>query len=121
MIASQAEAVVIGASAGALDALSVILPALPAGFRLPVIVVVHIPSDKRSALAKLFEAKCRIPVQEAEDKEPINGGTIYFAPPDYHLLVETDKRLSLSNDEPILFSRPSIFSSKVLPMLIALL
>ena len=108
MIASEAEAVVIGASAGALEALSVILPMLPAGFRLPLMVVVHVPPDKRSVLAELFQAKCRIPVREAEDKEPIDGGTVYFAPPDYHLLVEADKSLSLSSDEPVLFSRPSI-------------
>ena len=108
MTASQAEAVVIGASAGALEALSVILPALPAGFGLPLIVVVHVPPDKRSMLAELFQAKCRIPVREAEDKEPISGGTVYFAPPDYHLLIEAEKSLSLSSDEPVLFSRPSI-------------
>jgi two-component system chemotaxis response regulator CheB len=108
MTANPTEAVVIGASAGALGALSVILPALPAGFRLPLIVVVHVPPDKRSMLAELFQAKCRIPVREAEDKEPINPGTVYFAPSDYHLLVETEKSLSLSSDEPVLFSRPSI-------------
>jgi two-component system, chemotaxis family, protein-glutamate methylesterase/glutaminase len=108
MMASQAEAVVIGASAGALEALSIILPALPAEFRLPLLVVVHVPPDKRSVLAELFRAKCRIPVREAEDKEPVVGGTVYFAPPDYHLLVEVDKSLSLSGDEPVLFSRPSI-------------
>jgi two-component system, chemotaxis family, protein-glutamate methylesterase/glutaminase len=108
MTAAQAEAVVIGASAGALEALSVILPALPAHFKLPVMVVVHVPADKPSVLAELFGAKCRIPVREAEDKEPIVGGTVYFAPPDYHLLVEVDKSLSLSSDEPVLFSRPSI-------------
>jgi two-component system chemotaxis response regulator CheB len=108
MIESQAEAVVIGASAGALEALSVILPTLPAEFSLPVMVVVHVPPDKRSVLAELFRAKCRIPVREAEDKEPIIGGTVYFAPPDYHLLIEMDKSLSLSSDEPVLFSRPSI-------------
>ncbi|KQY19142.1 chemotaxis protein CheB [Rhizobium sp. Root482] len=102
------EAVVIGASAGALEALSVILPALPKNFRMPVIVVVHVPSDKRSILADLFRAKCRLSVREAEDKEPITGGTVYFAPPDYHLLVEDGKSLSLSSDEPVLFSRPSI-------------
>lgn len=104
----QAEAVVIGASAGALEALSVILPALPAMFRLPVMVVVHVPPDRRSLLAELFQAKCRMAVMEAEDKEPIRGGTVYFAPSDYHLLVEVDKCLSLSTDEPVLFSRPSI-------------
>src|ERR1700742_2346745 len=108
MMADQAKAVVIGASAGALEALSVILPALPAGFRLPLIVVVHVPPDKRSMLAELFQAKCRIPVREAEDKEPISAGTVYFAPSDYHLLVETQKSLSLSSDEPVLSPRPSI-------------
>ena len=71
-------------------------------------VVVHVPPDKRSILAELFQAKCRITVREAEDKEPISGGTVYFAPPDYHLLVETDRSLSLSSDEPVLYSRPSI-------------
>jgi two-component system, chemotaxis family, protein-glutamate methylesterase/glutaminase len=108
MMPIQAEAVVIGASAGALEALSAILPALPAGFRLPLIVVVHVPPNKRSALTELFQAKCRLSVREVEDKEPISGGTIYFAPPDYHLLIEVDKTLSLSSDEPVLFSRPSI-------------
>jgi two-component system, chemotaxis family, protein-glutamate methylesterase/glutaminase len=104
----QAEAVIIGASAGALEALSVILPALPHDFRLPVMVVVHIPPDKKSILASLFDAKCRITVREADDKEPICAGTAYFAPPDYHLLVEMDRCLSLSSDEPVLYSRPSI-------------
>jgi two-component system chemotaxis response regulator CheB len=102
------EAVVIGASAGALEALSIILPALPAGFGLPLMIVVHVPPDKRSLLAELFQEKCRIAVREAEDKEPIAAGTAYFAPPDYHLLIETDKYLSLSSDESVLFSRPSI-------------
>jgi two-component system, chemotaxis family, protein-glutamate methylesterase/glutaminase len=102
------EAVVIGASAGALEALSVILPALPKDFRLPIFVVVHVPPDRQSVMAELFEAKCSLAVREAEDKEPISGGTIYFAPPDYHLLIEADRTLSLSSDEPVLFSRPSI-------------
>lgn len=108
MMAFRPEAVVIGASAGALDALSAILPALPADFRMPILVVVHVPSDRPSALADLFQAKCKLSVEEAEDKEPIAAGTVYFAPPDYHLLVEVDKRISLSSDEPVLFSRPSI-------------
>jgi two-component system chemotaxis response regulator CheB len=100
--------VVIGASAGALDALSTILPALPKDFGLPLIVVVHLPPDRPSLVADLLQAKCRIAVREAEDKEPIRPGTAYFAPPDYHLLVEVEKCLSLSSDEPVLFSRPSI-------------
>jgi two-component system chemotaxis response regulator CheB len=108
MSLDRPEAVVIGSSAGALEALSSILPALPAKFNLPVMAVVHLPPDKRSNLAELLQAKCRIPVREADDKEPIAAGTVYFAPPDYHLLIEPDKSLSLSSDEPVLFSRPSI-------------
>jgi two-component system chemotaxis response regulator CheB len=107
-MSGASQAVVIGASAGALEALSAILPALPANFRLPVVVVVHIPPDKRSVLAELFRAKCNLAVVEVEDKEPLIGGTVYFAPPDYHLLVEADRTLALSSEEPVLFSRPSI-------------
>jgi len=105
---AKAEAIVIGASAGALEALSAILPLLPADYGLPVMIVVHIPPDKKSVIAELFQAKCKIEVREAEDKEPIRGGTVYFAPPDYHLLVEADKTLSLSADEPVFYSRPSL-------------
>jgi two-component system, chemotaxis family, protein-glutamate methylesterase/glutaminase len=105
---STPEAVVIGASAGALDVLSNLLPGLPADYRLPILIVVHLPPDKTSLLAQLLRARCAIRVREAEDKEPIEPGVAYFAPPDYHLLVEQDKRLSLSDDEPVLFSRPSI-------------
>jgi two-component system, chemotaxis family, protein-glutamate methylesterase/glutaminase len=102
------EAIVIGASAGALDVLSNLLPALPSDYRLPILIVVHLPPDTTSLLAELMRARCGIRVREAEDKEPIEPGVAYFAPPDYHLLVEQDKRLSLSDDEPVLFSRPSI-------------
>ena len=85
-----------------------ILPALPRGYRLPVLVVVHLPPDKQSILADLFRSKCLVDVREAEDKEPLQGGTVYFAPPDYHLLVEHNRCLSLSSEEPVNYSRPSI-------------
>ncbi|MBO9518503.1 MAG: chemotaxis protein CheB [Porphyrobacter sp.] len=101
-------AVVIGASAGAIEALSVILPALPADFPAPVLIVVHIPADRGNFLSPLFAAKCQVSVREAEDKERAEPGTVYFAPSDYHLLVETDGTLALSGDEPVQHSRPSI-------------
>jgi two-component system chemotaxis response regulator CheB len=100
--------VVIGASAGAIEALSAILPALPRDYPLPVMVVVHLPAGKPNLLPELFRDRCQLTVKEAEDKEPIQPGHIYFAAPDYHLLVEGDRKLSLSADEPVLFSRPSI-------------
>jgi two-component system chemotaxis response regulator CheB len=108
MTGTLPQAVVIGASAGALEALSIILPSLPRQYSLPVMVVVHVPPDKTSILADLFAEKCDIRVVEAEDKEPVCNGTAYFAPPGYHLLVEMDKTLSLSNDQPVLYSRPSV-------------
>ncbi|WP_233248144.1 chemotaxis protein CheB [Caulobacter sp. D5] len=102
------KAVVIGASAGAVQALLTILPALPASFALPVLVVVHVPPDRDNVLVSLLQAKCRLTVKEAEDKEPLVGGTVFFAPSDYHLLVETDGTLAISTDEPVNYSRPSI-------------
>lgn len=102
------KAVVIGASAGAVQALLTILPALPADYPLPVLVVVHVPPDRGNVLVPLFEAKCQVQVKEAEDKEPIIGGVVYFAPSDYHLLVEADGALALSSDEIVNYSRPSI-------------
>jgi len=108
MTASSVQAVVVGASAGALEALFAILPALPKDYPLPIMIVVHLPPDKKSVLAELLQTKCQLAVREAEDKEPIEGGNVYIAPPDYHMMVELNKRLSLSNEEPVLFSRPSI-------------
>lgn len=98
----------MGGSAGSLEALSRILPHLPENFPLPILIVVHLPPDKKSMLAELLQSKCKLEVHEARDKEPIRAGHVYFAPPDYHLLVETDRHVSLSYDEPQLFSRPSI-------------
>lgn len=106
--AARPKAVVIGASAGAVEALTAVLSELPADFPVPIIVVVHIPPEKTSVLADLFRAKCRLDVREVEDKEPLVAGTVYFAPPDYHVICETDDRLSLAADEPVRFSRPSI-------------
>jgi two-component system chemotaxis response regulator CheB len=102
------QAVVIGVSAGGLNALSAILPQLPADYPLPVMIVIHLPPDRNSVVAELFDERCALTVREAEDKEDILPGHVYFAPPDYHLLVEADHRLSLSSEEPVLFSRPSV-------------
>jgi two-component system, chemotaxis family, protein-glutamate methylesterase/glutaminase len=107
-IAGRVDAVVIGASAGGVDALSTILAALPAGLRPPVFVVLHLPREGPSLLADIFAPKCAVPVREAVDKDRIEPGTIYFAPPDYHLLVDDGPQIALSADEPVHHSRPSI-------------
>lgn len=102
------EAIVIGGSSGAIDALTVLLPQLPAGVRAAVIVLLHLPRDRRSLLVDIFRERCALPVREAEDQQPIQRGHLYFAPPDYHLLVDRGPRLALSIDAPVMFSRPSI-------------
>lgn len=108
MIAPAPKAVVIGASAGAIEALNTILPQLPQDFPLPILIVVHLPEAHESKLVELFRSQCAVNVLEAEDKLPIDANTIYFAPPDYHLLVEIGQWLSLSVDPPVNYSRPSI-------------
>jgi two-component system chemotaxis response regulator CheB len=100
--------VAIGASAGAVEALGVVLCGLVPSFGVPVVIVVHIPATTPSLLPSLFSDKCRIRALEAEDKQPLAPGLAYFAPPDYHLLVESAGVLSLSLDGPVNYSRPSI-------------
>ncbi len=102
------EAIVVGASAGGVEALLSIFGELPKGFGLPIIAVLHLPDERRSQLAEVFARRLRIPVREARDKEVIEAGTLYFAGPGYHLSVEHDRSLSLSQEDRVHHSRPAI-------------
>lgn len=102
------DAVVIGASAGGIEVLSKILPMLPPHMRASVLIVVHMPRERPSMLASLYASRCAVRVVEARDKDELEHGTIYFAPPDYHLLVDRGPSIALSVDDAVLFSRPSI-------------
>ena len=100
--------VVIGTSAGGVRALLALLAPLPATFRLPIVVVIHLPADRESKLSELFGDRLAIPVRVAEDKEPVEPANVYFAGPGYHLSLEKDHTFSLSGEEPVNYSRPSI-------------
>lgn len=100
--------VAIGASAGGVEALGLLLQALPATTHVAVVVVLHLPRDRPSLLPALYAQRCALPVREAGDKEPVLPGTVYFAAPDYHLLIEQDFTFSLSVDAPVHHSRPAI-------------
>lgn len=102
------KAIVIGTSYGGLEALKVILPQLDEGFPLPLIIVLHIGDHNNDLFIDYMNSVCALEVKEAESHEPIRPGVIYFAPPNYHLLIEDDFTFSLSTDERINFSRPSI-------------
>ncbi|MEW6088018.1 MAG: chemotaxis protein CheB [bacterium] len=102
------EAVVIGASAGGLNALQIILSTLSDKFSLPIIIAQHQHPRSKELLVKVLQGIGKIPVKEAIDKEKISPGVIYFAPADYHLMIEEDRSFALSMSEPVNFARPSI-------------
>lgn len=102
------DAIVVGASAGGVEALLKIFTPLRRGFRIPIITVLHVPDERRSQLAEVFTTRLSIPVKEADDKESLVPGTLYFASPGYHLSIESDKTFSFSQEERIFHSRPSI-------------
>jgi len=105
---SGIEGVVIGASAGGVQALAQLLPAFAQGTKAAIFVVLHLPRDRPSLLAEVFSPKCALRVREAQDKEPVAPGTVYFAPSNYHLLVDDGPQLALSADDLVHHSRPSI-------------
>jgi len=104
----EIQGVALGASAGGIEVLSALLSSLRADCPASFFIVLHIPRERPSLLAEIFAARCALPVKEAEDKEPVQAGTVYFAPPDYHLLLDRGPAFALSSDAPVHFSRPSI-------------
>lgn len=102
------EAVVIGGSAGSWGILTDLLSSLPGDYPLPVLIVLHVHPEQDEHFAAHFSRSCALRVRQAQDKDPIRLGEVTFAPPDFHLLVEWDKSISLSADAKVSFSRPSI-------------
>ena len=102
------KAIVIGTSAGGLTALTQILSKLPAHYPLPVIVVQHRSRESNLLFEEVLQKSCNLKVKQVDEKEKIEAGKIYIAPPNYHLLVEQDETFSLSAGELIKYSRPSI-------------
>jgi two-component system, chemotaxis family, protein-glutamate methylesterase/glutaminase len=105
---SQIDAVVVGASSGGIAALSTLLGALPATFQPPIFVVQHIAASSGPAWHRVFEHRIAMRSCGVELNQPIVPGTIYFAPPNYHLLVESRTELALSSDARVSWARPSI-------------
>src|ERR1700716_3147799 len=97
----------IGTSWGGLAAMTKLLGGLPADFSLPVVVVQHRGKDSDRLLSELLQDATDMKVCEIEDKEPLQPGTVHIAPANYHVLID-EGYLSLTVEDPVRFSRPSI-------------
>jgi two-component system chemotaxis response regulator CheB len=102
------KAIVIGTSYGGLEALKIIIKNLPEDFSLPILVVLHIGDHRCDSIIANLNKSTHMLVKEADEKEKIQSGTIYFAPPNYHLLVDDPSNIALSMSPKENHSRPSI-------------
>jgi len=108
MTLSGHQVIVMGGSAGSSTALTELLPVFPVDYPLPIVVVQHLHPLQGGYFTERFSHRCALKIKEADEKEPIKAGHIYFAPPNYHLLIEDDHTFSLSVDERINYARPAI-------------
>ena len=108
LAARRPQALIVAGSAGGVEALMTLLSAVPSGLQVPVICMLHLPANRDSRLADLFDERLPVPVREAADKQAIAAGMVYFAGSGYHLSVEQDRSFSLSCEAPVHFARPAI-------------
>jgi two-component system chemotaxis response regulator CheB len=101
----------IGISTGGPAALGSILPTLPEGFPLPVLVVQHMPPLFTRLLAERLNASCRLAAVEASQNEPVQRGKIYVAPGDFHMRVVghgAEVRIALDQGPHLNSCRPAV-------------
>lgn len=101
-------AVVLGASAGGINALGFIFSQLGEDFSLPVLVTKHIGLNDDRGMLRVLSRQSTLPVKVARDKHIIHPGIIYLAPAGYHMLIEENDIVSLNLEAPVAHSRPSI-------------
>jgi two-component system, chemotaxis family, protein-glutamate methylesterase/glutaminase len=99
--------VALAASAGGITALGKVLGGLPTGFGVPVVVVQHLDPRHQTVIAEVLGRRTKLPVRLAAEGDWPDPGTIYIAPPNHHLLVSEDGRLTLSSAELVNYVRPS--------------
>lgn len=102
------EAMVIGASAGGANALRHLLAPLPENFKIPIIIVQHLDAHSHNYFVEYLSRYCHLKVKEIDEKEFIEKGYVYIAPPNYHTLIEKDKSFALTVEERVSYARPSI-------------
>lgn len=104
---ARVDLVAIASSAGGLTALTKLLSTLPKDFPAAIAVVQHLAPQHGSLMAQILARHTALKVKQAEEGDCLKAGTVYIAPPDYHLLVNSDGILCLSQSETVNFVRPS--------------
>lgn len=99
--------IVLGASAGGVQALCEVISNLPPNLPAAVFVVLHVAPHGRSAMPSILARAGCLPASHPQDGEPIVPGRIYIAPPDRHLVIE-DSTVCLSRDATENGHRPAI-------------
>lgn len=102
------KAVVIGTSAGGMEALKNIFSGLKDDFKLPIIIVQHVSPNSINYLSEYLKKFTKLNIKEADEKEKIICGNVYIAPPNYHMLVELDESISFTVEPRVSYARPSI-------------
>ncbi|XDD48641.1 chemotaxis protein CheB [Leptospira sp. WS92.C1] len=102
------EVIVMGASSGGLNAIRSVLTSLSENFSIPIVLVQHVSPRSDGQWIRSLDIIAGLNVKEADEKETIEKGNIYVAPPNYHLLIETNRTFSLTIDSRVNFARPSI-------------
>ncbi len=100
--------IVIGGSAGSFSVLSEILSKISPNFKIPIILSLHRLKHVRSGLVEGLSLSSVIEIVEPNDKEKLCNNTVFLAPSNYHLFLELDGSFSLSTEESVHHSRPSI-------------
>lgn len=108
MTKAKNKVLVIGGSAGGLSMALKVIPLLKKSMDVAVIIVFHRKSSEDNVLINVLSSRTDFEVKEAEDKDELTPGSIYVAPADYHVLLESDGTLTLDDSEKINYSRPSI-------------
>ncbi|HLF26701.1 MAG TPA: chemotaxis protein CheB [Anaerolineae bacterium] len=101
------DVIALASSAGGLKALSQLISALPGAFPAAVVVVQHLDPRHRSLMADILARRTVLQVKQAQEGDQLCPATVYIAPPNRHLLVNSDGTLSLAQTELVHFVRPS--------------
>ena len=102
------EIIVIGASAGGMNALQEILKCFDKSFPIPIVIVQHLHPQADDFIARHLNTKCQLQVKESQNKGKIRPYNVYLAVSNYHLLIEENKTFSFSADARVNYCRPSI-------------